>query len=310
MSHDHSHNHGHNHHHPQVTDRLNKAFKLGILLNLAYVVIEMGAGFWFNSLALISDAGHNFTDVISLVLAALAYKLAARPSTNQFTYGYRKSTILVSLINSVILFIAIGAILWETIERINHPVELNGSWIAITAGVGILINGFTAYLFFKDQSKDLNVRGAYLHMVADTAVSIGVVVSGLFIMWFGIYWIDTLTSLVVVGVILYSTWHLFRDSLHLALDGVPSDIDIDKVTAAIEGVDGVEGSHHLHVWAISTTQNAMTAHIVVSANNNMEQLSEIRQHIKNKVLEQNIHHATLEFETPEDKCLDTNTQHG
>ena len=137
----------------------------------------MSAGFWLNSLALISDAGHNFTDVISLILAMLAFKLASKSSTNQFTYGYRKSTILVSLTNSVILFIAIGAILWESIDRLNHPVELNGEWIAVTAGIGILINGITAFLFFKDQSRDLNVRGAYLHMLADAAVSVGVVIS-------------------------------------------------------------------------------------------------------------------------------------
>jgi cobalt-zinc-cadmium efflux system protein len=294
----------------QVTDRLNKAFTIGIAVNILYVVVEMAAGIWFNSLALISDAGHNLTDVLSLVLAMVAYKLAARPSTNQFTYGFRKSTILVSLINSVFLFIAIGIILWESIDRISHPVELNGTSIAITASIGIVINGITAFLFFKDQSRDLNVRGAYLHMLADAAVSLGVVVSGLFIMWFKIYWIDLVASLIVVGVIFYSTWHLFKDSLFLALDGVPSDIDLDKVTDAICSIEGVEECHHLHVWGISTTQNALTAHVVIASNSSMEELATIRQNIKKELLEMDIHHATLEFETASENCNDTHTDAG
>ena len=295
--------HHHDHAH-EGSQRLNKAFIIGILINLLYVVVELLAGLWYNSMALIADAGHNLTDVVSLALAMMAFKLANKPITSRFTYGYRKSTVLVSLGNSVFLFVAIGVILWESIHRINRPVELEGLPIVITSGIGIVINALSALLFFKEQGHDLNVRGAYLHLLADAAVSLGVVVSGLSIMYFNLYWTDLVMSLIVVVVIFYSTWNLFKESLSMALDGVPKGIEPGDIETTILGTPGVEALHHLHIWAISTRQNALTAHIVISTHCNMNQLAIIRHSIKQGLKDKGIHHATLEFETAAENCRD------
>jgi len=289
-----------------MVSSLNRAFIIGIAINALYVIIELGAGLYYDSLALISDAGHNLTDVASLALALLAFRLAKVKANDKFTYGYRKSTVLVSLINSVVLFVAIGAILWESISRLNNPVVVQGLPISIVAGIGIGINAISAFLFFKDKDSDLNVKGAYLHLVADAAVSLGVVVSGILIYFFHLYWLDLAMSLVIVVVIFYSTWNLFRDSLSLTLDGVPKGIDINKVISEIKGVDGVIDVHHLHVWAISTSQNAMTAHVIIHPDNGMEQLNILKTNIKHELEHVNIHHATIEFETEEEDCKDTN----
>jgi len=294
----------HNHEHTSKLSNINRAFIIGIIFNTCYVVIEFFAGIYYNSLSLISDAGHNLSDVAALALALFAFRLAKVKANDRFTYGYRKSTILVSLINSVILFIAIGAILWESIHRIQNTVIIQGSAISVVAGIGIVINAVSAFMFFKDKESDLNIKGAYLHLMADAAVSLGVVVSGLLISIFRIYWLDTVMSLVIVLVILYSTWQLFKDSLALTLDGVPKNIMLEEVFSEINGVDGVQNVHHLHVWAISTTQNAMTAHIIVSSNISIEQLNVIKKNIKSKLEQVKIQHATLEFETEEESCLD------
>ena len=296
--------HTHNHT-PEVTS-LNRAFIIGIAINALYVIIELGAGLYYDSLALISDAGHNLTDVASLALALLAFRLAKVKANDKFTYGYRKSTVLVSLINSVVLFIAIGGILWESFSRIHNPVVVQGLPISIVAGIGIVINAISAFLFFKDKDSDLNVKGAYLHLMADAAVSLGVVVSGILIYFFHLYWLDLAMSLVIVAVIFYSTWNLFRDSLSLTLDGVPKGIDLNKVISEIKEVDGVIDVHHLHVWAISTSQNAMTAHVIIHPENGMEQLNILKTNIKHELEHVNIHHATIEFETEEEDCKDTN----
>jgi len=296
----------HNHNHTPQVSSLNRAFIIGIAINALYVIIELGAGIYYDSLALISDAGHNLTDVASLALALLAFRLAKVKANDKFTYGYRKSTVLVSLINSVVLFVAIGAILWESISRLNNPVAVQGLPISIVAGIGIGINAISAFLFFKDKDSDLNVKGAYLHLVADAAVSLGVVVSGILIYFFHLYWLDLAMSLVIVVVIFYSTWNLFRDSLSLTLDGVPKGIDINKVISEIKEVDGVIDVHHLHVWAISTSQNAMTAHVIIHQDNGMEQLNILKMKIKQELEHVNIHHATIEFETEEEDCKDTN----
>ena len=296
----------HNHNHTPQVSSLNRAFIIGIAINALYVIIELGAGIYYDSLALISDAGHNLTDVASLALALLAFRLAKVKANDKFTYGYRKSTVLVSLINSVVLFVAIGGILWESFSRINNPVVVQGLPISIVAGIGIGINAISAFLFFKDKDSDLNVKGAYLHLVADAAVSLGVVVSGILIYFFHLYWLDLAMSLVIVVVIFYSTWNLFRDSLSLTLDGVPKGIDINKVISEIKGVDGVIDVHHLHVWAISTSQNAMTAHVIIHPDNGMEQLNILKTNIKHELEHVNIHHATIEFETEEEDCKDTN----
>ena len=295
-----------NHQHTPNIVNLNRAFIIGIIINALYVVIELSAGFYYNSLSLISDAGHNLSDVAALALAMLAFRLAKIKANDKFTYGYRKSTILVSLINSVVLFVAIGGIIWESINRLQHPVEISGQSVAIVAGIGILINAVSAMLFFRDKESDLNVKGAYLHLMADAAVSLGVVISGVVISIFHIYWLDMVMSLVIVLVIFYSTWNLFKDSLSLTLDGVPKGIDFNKVNSEIKDVKGVIDVHHLHVWAISTSQNAMTAHIIIHCNTEMNQLNILKKNIKHKLGHLNINHATLEFETEEENCNDTN----
>ena len=272
--------HHHDHHHHEITS-LNKAFIIGITLNLAFVVAEFAAGFWYNSLGLLSDAGHNLGDVASLVLAMLAFRLAKVHPTASYTYGYKKSTVLVSLLNAVILLVAVGIIIAESITKLLHPRPVEGDAIAWVAGIGVVINAVTAWLFMKDKDKDLNVKGAYLHM-AHT----------------GWYIIDPVIGLVIALVIIYSTWGLLRDSLRLSLDGVPSGTDIEKVEKAMHAVEGVRRVHHLHIWAISTTETALTAHVSID---DLSEMERIKQELKHELQHVGIHHATLEFETSEIK---------
>lgn len=294
-----SHEHSHQHSHTINAESLNKAFIIGIVLNLAFVVIEFAAGFWFDSLALLSDAGHNLSDVVSLVLALLAFRLAKVKANERYTYGYKKSTILVSLLNAVILLVAVGAIVIESIHKLNNPAVVPGGAIAWVAGVGVLINAFTAFLFMKDKEKDLNVKGAYLHMAADALVSVGVLVAGIVISRTGWYIIDPIIGLIVAVVILISTWNLLHDSLRLTLDGVPTSIDSQKVVKAIRALPGVDDVHHIHIWAISTTENALTAHIVLKQ---PESMQEVKHLIRHRLEDFGIGHATLEFEVPGEHC--------
>ena len=294
-----SHEHSHQHSHAINAESLNKAFIIGIVLNLAFVVIEFAAGFWFDSLALLSDAGHNLSDVVSLVLALLAFRLAKVKANERYTYGYKKSTILVSLLNAVILLVAVGAIVIESIHKLNNPAVVPGGAIAWVAGVGVLINAFTAFLFMKDKEKDLNVKGAYLHMAADALVSVGVLVAGIVISRTGWYIIDPIIGLIVAVVILISTWNLLHDSLRLTLDGVPTSIDSQKVVKAIRALPGVDDVHHIHIWAISTTENALTAHIVLKQPEGMQ---EVKHLIRHRLEDFGIGHATLEFEVPGEQC--------
>lgn len=294
-----SHEHSHQHSHTINAESLNKAFIIGIVLNLAFVVIEFAAGFWFDSLALLSDAGHNLSDVVSLVLALLAFRLAKVKTNERYTYGYKKSTILVSLLNAVILLVAVGAIVIESIHKLSNPAVVPGGAIAWVAGVGVLINAFTAFLFMKDKEKDLNVKGAYLHMAADALVSVGVLVAGIVISRTGWYIIDPIIGLIVAVVILISTWNLLHDSLRLTLDGVPTSIDSQKVVEAIRALPGVDDVHHIHIWAISTTENALTAHIVLKQPEGMQ---EVKHLIRHRLEDFGIGHATLEFEVPGEHC--------
>ena len=294
-----SHEHSHQHSHAINAESLNKAFIIGIVLNLAFVVIEFAAGFWFDSLALLSDAGHNLSDVVSLVLALLAFRLAKVKANERYTYGYKKSTIQVSLLNAVILLVAVGAIVIESIHKLNNPAVVPGGAIAWVAGVGVLINAFTAFLFMKDKEKDLNVKGAYLHMAADALVSVGVLVAGIVISRTGWYIIDPIIGLIVAVVILISTWNLLHDSLRLTLDGVPTSIDSQKVVKAIRALPGVDDVHHIHIWAISTTENALTAHIVLKQPEGMQ---EVKHLIRHRLEDFGIGHATLEFEVPGEHC--------
>ena len=290
-----SHHHEHNH---QLTS-LNKAFIIGITLNIAFVIVEFGVGFYYNSLGLLSDAGHNLGDVASLVLAMLAFRLEKVHPNSRYTYGYKKSTILVSLLNAVILLIAVGIIIAESIDKLFHPVSVDGSAIAWTAGVGVVINALTAWLFMKDKEKDLNVKGAYLHMAADALVSVGVVVSGIVIQHTGWYMMDPLTGILIALFIVYSTWGLLRDSLRLSLDGVPQGISYDRIGQIISTTPGVDSFHHMHIWGLSTTEIALTAHIVVA---DMVEMEQIKSELKCRLQKAGIGHATLELELPGQPC--------
>ncbi len=289
------------HHHDHTVTSLNKAFIWGIGLNVGFVVVEFAVGLCYGSMGLLSDAGHNLSDVASLLLAMLAFRLAQARATPKYTYGYKKSTVLISLLNSVILLIAVGVIVAESIGRMLHPEPVVGGAIAWTAGVGVAINGFTAWLFMKDKDRDLNVKGAYLHMAADALVSVGVLVSGLVISWTGWTVVDPIVGLAVAGVIVASGRSLTRDSLRLSLDGVPGGIDIAEIERKREAVPGVRAVHHIHVWAISTTENALTAHVVLDSLSRME---EVKHALKELLGRSEIPHATLEFESVTERCCD------
>ena len=295
-----SHSHVHEHNHTLTS--LNSIFIVCIIINLLFVIIEAGAGFIFNSLGLLSDAGHNLSDVFSLLLSLFAFRMSKHRSTEHFTYGYKKSTVLVSLLNAIILLIAVGAIIIESIYKLKQPEQVSGAAVSWTAGIGILVNGVTAWLLMKNQKHDLNVRSAFLHMAMDTLVSVGVVISGIIIMLTGFVLIDTFISLVIALLILASTWKLLKESLFLSLDAVPEGIDIQEVGKHITQVPGVESFHHFHVWAMSTTENAATIHIVLK---DLSQMEEVKHAVKEELREHGIHHSTVECETPGSHCEDT-----
>lgn len=299
--HEHSHGHGHKHNHSHVgkLTSLNGIFVFSIILNLLFVGIEALVGLLENSLSLLSDAGHNLSDVFSLVLVLVAFQLSKLKSNRYYTYGYQKSTVLISLLNAIILLVAVGAIIIESIHKFYEPVEVNGAAISWTAGVGILINGLTAFLLLKGQKDDINVRGAFLHMAADTLVSVGVLVSGIIISFTGLFVIDPIVSIIIALVILVSTWNLLSDSLRLSLDGMPENITLEQVDKTLEENEHVQDVHHIHVWAISTTENALTAHIVLD---DIAHLETVKSNIKHKLKELGISHSTLEFETSTCDC--------
>ena len=288
----------HHHHEHRITS-LNGIYITAIVLNLSYVIIEAGIGFWSNSLGLLSDAGHNLSDVFSLLLAMIAFKLSSTRSTRRFTYGYRKSSVLISLLNAIILLIAIGAIIIESIHKVRYPAEVNGSAISWTAGIGILVNGFTAWLLMRQQKHDINTRGAFLHMAADTLVSAGVVVSGIVISLTGFSIIDPVVSLIIAAIILVSTWKLLAESLRMSIDAVPEQIDIDAVQKMMSSVPGVTDVHHLHIWPISTTEIALTAHVVID---DLPKMEEVKGTLKHRLHDAGISHSTLEMETATSRC--------
>lgn len=291
----------HHHHHAAPTQSLNGIFILSIILNGLFVLIEAGVGLWQDSLSLLSDAGHNLSDVFSLLLVLIAFRLAKVQRNERYTYGYRKSTILISLLNAVILLVAVGAIVIESIHKFSEPTEVNGIAVSWTAGVGILINGATALLLMRGQKSDLNVRGAFLHMAADTLVSIGVVFSGILIYYTGWTVVDPIVSLIIAAVILVSTWELLSDSLRLAVDGIPDGVELQEIEQLLLAEEHVKGAHHIHVWAISTTETALTAHVVID---DLSCWPQVTEHIKHTLAEHGINHATLEPETEEHQCCD------
>ena len=299
--HDHTHSH-HDHSHAVVLTNVNSAFLIGIGLNILFVIIEAIVGFSIDSLSLLSDAGHNLADVGSLALSLLAFRLLKVKSNNKFTYGYRKTTILVALFNAMILMISIGAIAYEAIRRFSNPPALPGKTIAIVAGIGIIINFVTAILFLKNKEHDLNIKSAYLHMMADDLVCAGFMIGGIIIFYTQLYWIDPVISLLIVVVILLTTWSLLKESLRLTLDAVPKGININQIKTNAEKIEGIKDLHHIHVWAMSTTENAMTAHLVVDEDKGFQQITIIKNKLKHQLLHNNIQHITLETEFSNEPC--------
>lgn len=299
--HDHDHHHGHSHggglghhHHHHGPKNYNFAFAFGIGLNIIFVVVEAVYGYFSNSLALMADAGHNLSDVAGLILAWGAVWLTTKKPNGRYTYGFRKSTILSALFNALILMVAVGFIIWEAIARLNHPAPIQSGTVIIVALVGIVINGLTALLFFKDKDHDINLKGAYLHMAADALISLGVVVSGVVISYTSWEWLDPVVSIVISLIIVYGTWDLLKSSVHLSMDAVPYGIDQDEVKKYLESLPDVKDVHDLHIWPISTTENALSAHLSLSdsilRNERIETISKVlKERFK-------IDHPTLQFE--------------
>jgi cobalt-zinc-cadmium efflux system protein len=291
LSHGH---HAHTHSHAHVALDYGRAFAIGIGLNLAYVVAEAGYGLAAGSLALLADAGHNLGDVLGLGLSWGAAVLGRRGPSDRFTYGLRSSSILAALANALILLVVTGGIAWEAIWRLGHPVAVTGGIVAWVAGAGIVVNGVTALLFARGRGSDLNLRGAFLHMAADAFVTAGVVVAGIAIALTGLLWIDPAVSLVVSAVIIYGTWDLVRQALHLALDAVPESVDASAVRAHLLALPGVIALHDLHIWGMSTTETALTCHLVMPQGHpGDETLSAIARELEAHF---HIHHTTLQIE--------------
>lgn len=276
--------------------RAGKAFVIGIILNVSFVVVELVIGFISHSLSLVADAWHNLGDAASLGLSLLAFRLSKIKSNEHFTYGYRKSTILASLANAILLMIAVGVIGYEAVQRLLAPEPTQGGKMALVAGIGILVNGFTAWLFMKDKDKELNMKGAYLHMASDAVVSLGVVIAGFIILYTGWTWVDPLISLAIMIIIVLGTWNLLKDSLRLSMDGVPAGIDLDKVRTVALRIPGIKDIHHIHIWAMSTTTNALTAHLVTENNLTDDRLTWLKKTLKHDLEHLNIQHVTLETE--------------
>lgn len=283
----------HNHEHHHSPNNFNRAFAIGTVLNLLFVLVEAGYGTISNSLALIADAGHNLSDVMTLLLAWAAMTVAKRSATAKHTFGFKKATILVSLGSALFLYAALGVIIWEAVGRLRAPVQMNGMTIAVVATIGVVINTATALLFMAGRKNDLNIKGAFLHMAADAAVSAGVVVSGLVITATGWNILDPVISIAIAFVILFSGWGLLKDSLNLTMAGVPAQIDATAVLDYLTGLAGVQYVHDLHIWAASTTENVLTAHLVMQSGGSDELLHQTAEYLHHTF---NIHHTTIQIE--------------
>lgn len=294
----HSHSHGHEHAHGPANH--GRAFAVGVVLNSAFVVVEATFGFLSGSMALVADAGHNLSDVLALLIAWGASIAARQPPSARFTWGLKSSTILAALANAMLLLIAIGAISFETVHRLFEPVEPQGETMIWVAGLGIVINTATALMFLRGRAHDINIRGAFLHMAADALVSLGVVLAGVAILLTGAHWIDPVTSLVIVAVIGWGTWSLLRDSVKLALHGVPDSVDEAAVRAFLSGLPGVASVHDLHIWPMSTTETALSAHLVMPAGHPgdgfLHDLAEELEH------HHGVGHVTVQVETGAQDC--------
>lgn len=296
--HDHSHSHHHHHHDPKSFTMI---FALGITLNMAFVIVEMIFGYFSQSLALVADAGHNFSDVIGLVIAWGAFWLSQKKPSTYFTFGYRRSSILSAFLNAIFLLVAVGAILWESAKRFMAPPEVQTQTMIVVAAIGIVINTATALLFLRDQKHDINMRGAFLHMVADAMISLGVVLAGVGIYFTGWFWLDPAISVAICLVIVWGTWGLLKESSMLAMDAVPMHVNPQNVREYFQKLDGVKEVHDLHIWALSTTEVALTVHLVIPEHKNGDEfISRICADLKTKF---KIHHPTIQVEVGDKKFV-------
>jgi cobalt-zinc-cadmium efflux system protein len=299
---DHSHAHGHSHGHAghsHAPDNFGRAFAIGATVNAAFVIVELIFGYTANSLALISDALHNLSDVVALLLAWGAAWLSQKQPTQRHTYGYRRASILAALFNAGLLLVAVGGIVVEAVNRLADPAPVAGLTVILVAALGVVVNGGTALLFMRGRHGDLNIRGAYLHMAADAGVSVGVVIAAGIIMLTGWLWLDPAISLVIAAVVFWSGWGLARDSVNLALDGVPRGIVLMEVREYLAGLEGVAEVHDLHVWAMSTNETALTAHLVRPGGSDDAFLHHVCAELSHRF---KIHHATLQIEISGDAC--------
>lgn len=291
---------GHHHHHGP--SNYNRLFAFGVVLNLVYVAVEAGYGLAIDSLALIADAGHNLSDVLSLLLAWGAVWLAARPPTRRRSYGFRRVTMLASLTSGVLLLATMAVIAWEAVLRLQNPQPVSGGTVMVVAGIGVIINTATALLFLRDRKRDLNIRGAYLHMAADAGISLGVVVAGGLILLTGWLWLDPAISLLVTLAIVVSTWQLLKESTNLLLDSVPEHIDPAEIDGWLREQPGVSDLHDLHIWSVSTTDVVLTVHLVMPAMPADDRfLAALRQRLYDRFA---IGHSTVQIEqaTPDTDC--------
>lgn len=282
------------HSHTNVNSiNLSNAFKIGITINIVFIIAEGITGYLSHSMALMADAGHNLSDVLTLLFSWIAITLSQKQPTLKFTYGFRRSTILAALLNTILLIVAVGFILYETIVRLSHPLTINAGSVIIVASIGIGINGFTAWLFMKDRNHDLNVRSAFLHFAADALVSLGVVAAGLIMKFTGIQWVDSAVSFIIIAVILYGSYKLLIDSVNLALDAVPENIKIEHVLEYLKNLPEVAGVHDLHIWSLGTTNAALTVHLTTRVPTNVNFISAIQHHLHEQF---EIEHSTIQIE--------------
>lgn len=300
--HDHHHGHGHGHHHHGDPNSQGRAFAIAIVLNAIFVAVEFTYGFLANSTALMADAGHNLSDVLGLALAWGAAILAKRAPSARYTYGLRSSSMLAALFNAMLLMAACGAIAWEAVLQLMNPTPVAGATVSVVAAIGIAVNGFSAMLFMSGSKDDINIRGAYLHLAADAAISLGVLLSGLAVMGTGWTWLDPAVSLAIVAIIMASTWSLLKQSLKMVMAAVPESVDAGAIDQFLRGRDGVRDVHDLHIWAMSTTETALTAHLVMPGGYPGDQaIDDIAKRLKEEF---SVHHCTLQVEqgTTEHAC--------
>jgi cobalt-zinc-cadmium efflux system protein len=306
MAHDQSHaHHGHSHA-VSFNEASLKAFQVGIALNVLFVVVEVMAGLSYKSMSLLSDAGHNLADVASLLLSYVAFKLAHRQATTRYTYGFKKTTVLAAFLNALLLLLAIGMLGYESVLRLHAPPAVKGTGIAWVAALGIVVNSVSAFLFFRHKDTDLNVKGAYWHLLADALVSVGVVIGGIVISYTGWYWLDPAIGLAIMIFILISTWSLLTDSFKMSVDGVPEGIELDEISRVILSIKHIVNVHHIHIWPLSTTENALTAHVIIDDRLPFDEKLKVIQQLKHELLHHKIHHSTIELESETIHCPNEN----